>query len=95
MNTPADLADTGLFLKTALKCFGRKNGQVYLAEPSLYDCVIAPVERFLKDENVPFYFGRRLHRIKENKLTFLTAAKLILNITIKSFWPLIRKTCRA
>lgn len=78
MNTPAGLADTGLFLKTALKCFGRKNGQVYLAEPSLYDCVIAPVERFLKDENVPFYFGRRLRRIKENKLTFFNGGEVNL-----------------
>lgn len=70
MNTPAGQADTFLFLKTALKCFGKKNGRIYLADPSLYDSVVTPVERFLKTNGVPFYFGKRLRRIKERKLIF-------------------------
>ena len=70
MNTPVHQVDTFLFLKTALKCFGEKNGQIYLADPSLYDCVIAPVERFLKHKNVSLHFGKRLRRIKEKSLIF-------------------------
>lgn len=76
MNTPVHQADTSLFLKTAVKCFGEKNGQVYLAEPSLYDCVIAPVENFLKNKQTPFYFGKRLRRIKENKLSFFDDSEI-------------------
>lgn len=76
MNTPARRADTSLFLKTAVKCFGKKNGQIYLAEPSLYNCVVAPVENFLKNKHVPFHFGKRLRRIKESKLTFFDGSEI-------------------
>ena len=79
LNTPVRQADTALFLKTAIKCFGKENGQVYLADPSLYDCVVAPVEHFLKNKSVPFYFGKRLKRIREHSLTFFDGS----NITLK------------
>ena len=70
MNTPVKKADTTMLFKTALKCFGKKNGCIYLAYPSLNDSIVSPVVDFLKNKNVPFHFGRRLNEIKQNELIF-------------------------
>lgn len=79
MNTPFKKADTGLFLKTAFKCFGKENGLVYLADPSLTDSVVKPVVHFLKNKNVPFYFGKRLKRVKEQTLSFFDGDEFSLS----------------
>ena len=78
MNTPAKQADTMMFLKTALKCFGRKNGQIHLAYPSLADSVIAPVVAFLKNKNVPISFGKTLNKIETDKLIFSDQTEIAL-----------------
>lgn len=70
MNTPVKNADTAMLFKTALKCFGKKNGLIYLAYPSLNDSVISPVVDFLKSKNVPFHFGKRLNKIGTDDLIF-------------------------
>ncbi|MBR1778019.1 MAG: FAD-dependent oxidoreductase [Alphaproteobacteria bacterium] len=78
MNTPVFQADMMMMLKTALKCFGKKNGQIYLAYPSLTDSVIRPVAAFLKSRNVPFHFGKRLNKIEPQKLLFSDQTELPL-----------------
>ena len=78
MNTPVKNADTLMLLKTAFKCFGKKNGQIYLAYPSLNDSVIFPVVDLLKSNNVPFHFGKRLHEIEQNKLIFSDGTQIPL-----------------
>ncbi len=79
MNTPARQADAAMFLKTAAKCFGAKNGAVYLADPSLRDSVVAPVEQYLKQRGVAFRFGRRLRRVRENRLIFFDGEEIELS----------------
>ena len=70
MNTPAKQADTMMFLKTAMKCFGKRNGEIFLAYPSLADSVVNPLVNFLKNKNVPMFFGKTLNKIEKDKLTF-------------------------
>ena len=70
MNTPVSVVDTMMFLKTALKCFGRKRGRIYLAYPSLEDSVITPVADFLRNNNVPMLFGKCLHKIEKDGFSF-------------------------
>lgn len=79
MNTPARQADAMLFLKTAAKCFGAKNGAVYLAFPTLYDSVVAPVEQYLKQRGAVFRFGRRLRRVEKDRLIFFDGEEIALN----------------
>ena len=78
MNTPAKQADTMMFLKTAMKCFGKKNGQIWLAYPSLADSVITPVVTFLKGKNVPVFFGKTLNKIEKDKLIFSDGTEIAL-----------------
>ena len=78
MNTPAKQADTMMMLKTALKCFGRRNGQIRLAYPSLTDSVITPVADFLKSENVPMLFGKCLNKIEKDRLSFSDGTEIPL-----------------
>ncbi|MBO4519586.1 MAG: FAD-dependent oxidoreductase [Alphaproteobacteria bacterium] len=78
MNTPAKQADATMFLKTAFKCFGQKNGQIYLAYPSLTDSVIAPVVDFLKNGNVPISFGKTLNKIEKDSLSFSDGTEISL-----------------
>lgn len=78
MNTPATQADTMMMLKTAIKCFGQKKGQIYLAYPSLADSVINPVTDFLKSGNVPFFFGKCLNKIKKDNLSFSDGTEIPL-----------------
>lgn len=78
MNTPANRADAVLFLKTAAKCFGKENGAVYLASPSLFDSVVAPVEQYLKQRGAVFRFGRRLRRVKDDGLVFFDGEEIEL-----------------
>ena len=78
MNTPVSEADTMMFLKTAIKCFGQKNGRIYLAYPSLEDSVITPVAAFLKSKNVPLFFGKTLNKIETDKLIFSDQTEISL-----------------
>lgn len=70
MNTPAGRADKIMLMKTVGLCLGTQARQIYLACPSLRDSIVRPVEEYLKNKNVPFYFGRRLLRVREGKLMF-------------------------
>ena len=79
MNTPVRQADMSLFFKTALKCFGKNNGEIRLADPSLSDCVIKPVVDFLKNKNVSFNFSKRLLEIKNKTLFFAKSVPIELN----------------
>ena len=78
MNTPAKQADTMMMLKTALKCFGGKNGRIYLAYPSLADSVITPVADFLKNKNVPMFFGKCLNNIGKDRFSFSDGTEIPL-----------------
>ena len=78
MNTPTKQADTMMFLKTVLKCFGQKNGQIYLAYPSLADSVITPVADFLNSKNVPISFGKTLNKIEKDGLSFSDGTQIPL-----------------
>ena len=79
MNTPAKQSDTMMFLKTAIKCFGKKKGRIYLAYPSLADSVTNPVADFLKNKNVPVFFGKSLNKIEKNKLSFSDGTEIPLS----------------
>lgn len=70
MNTPPAQADKRMLMKTVRLCLGRQASRIYLADPSLYDSIVKPVEEYLKNQGTPFYFGRRLLRVREGKLTF-------------------------
>ena len=78
MNTPVSVVDTMMFLKTAIKCFGKKNGQIYLAYPSLADSVVTPVVNYLTNKNVPMFFGKTLNNIEKDKLTFSDQTEIAL-----------------
>ena len=78
MNTPVKQADTMMMLKTAIKCFGKKNGQIHLAYPSLADSVISPLTDFLKNENVPIFFGKSLNKIEKSRLSFSDGTEIPL-----------------
>lgn len=77
MNTPYGQVDFRMLIKTGLKCLGKKNGQAYLAVPSLKACIVDPVENELKRRGVPFLFHKKLVRIRENMLCFADEDKII------------------
>lgn len=78
MNTPVEQADKMILVKTALKCCGRKNGEIYLAYPSLADSIVDPVVDFLKNKNVPFHFGKTLNKAENGKLSFSDGTGILL-----------------
>lgn len=70
MNTPAEETDLPMLIKTGLMCLGEKNGQVYLASPSLKSSVVDPIETELRRRGVSFAYHKKLKRIREGALSF-------------------------
>ena len=70
MDTPAGKADKMMFFNTLFKCLHKNGGDFLLAEPSLYDCVVAPVVDFLTGNGVSFRFGHTLSTIFTDRLVF-------------------------
>lgn len=70
MNTPVGQADMLMLIKTALKCLGPQNGQVYLPSGSLKEAVVDPLTTYLESKGAKFFFSTKLWAFRKNRLIF-------------------------